>query len=249
VLHSLSVCCAPICIQHLTPSPTLLSPLSHHYLLPSLLVPPLWEQACSVPVGSASLPLSSDVTPYTFPLHPVTLLSTLTICMASPSLHIGSLTQACQILCIPPACIPIAPPCVGNCCSCTLWSCQYYSVGGPLFSQSCHYLILCLLVPPVWERAHSVAVGSALLLLSSDVIPYTFPLHPVASRHPQLSPCAWLPLPFTLGLSHRHVESCASHLCASPLLPPVQETAAPMLSSCVSTTQWGAHFSPGCVTA
>jgi len=191
VLHSLSVCCAPICIQHLTPSPTLLSPLSHHYLLPSLLVPPLWEQACSVPVGSASLPLSSDVTPYTFPLHPVTLLSTLTICMASPSLHIGSLTQACQILCIPPACIPIAPPCVGNCCSRTLWLCQYYSVGGPLFSQSCHYLILCLLVPPVWERAHSVAVGSALLLLSSDVIPYTFPLHPVASRHPQLSPCAW----------------------------------------------------------
>jgi len=181
VLHSLSVCCAPICIQHLTPSPTPSSPLSHHYLIPCPLVPPVWERACSVPVGSASSPLSGDITPYTFPSHPVALSSTLSMYMASPSLHVGSLTQACRILHIPPACIPIAPPCAGNCCSHALWSCQYYSVGGPHFSWSCHCLIVCLLVPPVWETPRSVAVRSTSLPLSGDVTPYTFPSHPVAS--------------------------------------------------------------------
>jgi len=180
LLCSLSVYCAPVCIQRSTPSPTPSSPLSHHYLIPCPLVPPVWERARSVAVGSASSPLSGDVTPYTFPSHPVASSSTLTMCVASPSLHVGSL-QACRILRIPPACVPIAPPCAGNCCSHALRSCQYYSVGGPLFSRSCHYLTPCPLVPPVWEMARSVAVGSASSLLSGDVTLHTFPSCPVTT--------------------------------------------------------------------
>jgi len=44
------------------PSPTPSLPPSHHYLLPSPLVPPLWDCARSVAVGSVSLPLSGDAT-------------------------------------------------------------------------------------------------------------------------------------------------------------------------------------------
>jgi len=154
---------------------------SCHYLIPCPLVPPVWERARSVAVGSASSPLSGDVTPYTFPSHPVASSSTLTVCVASPSVHVGSLTHACRILRIPPACVPIAPPCVGKGCSRALRSCQCYSVGGPLFSRSCHCLTPCPLVPPVWERARSVAVGSASSPLSGDVTLHPFPSHPVTT--------------------------------------------------------------------
>jgi len=54
-------------------------------------------------------------------------------------------------------------------------------MGGPLFSWSCHCLTPCPLVPPVWERARSVAVRSASLLLSGDVTLHTFPLHPITT--------------------------------------------------------------------
>jgi len=158
---------------------------SCHCLILCPLVPPVWERPRSVAVGSASSPLSSDITPYTFPSHPVASLSTLTMCVASPSLHVGSLIQACRISHFPHACIPIAPPYVGKGCSRALRSCQYYSVGGPLFSRSCHCLTLCLLVLPVWERARSVAVGSASSPLSGDVTLHTFPSRPITTcSHP-----------------------------------------------------------------
>ena len=161
-----------------------------HCLILCLLVPPVWERPRSVAVGSASSPLSGDVTPYTFPSHPIASSSTLTVCVASPSLHVGSLTQACRILRFLPARVPIAPPCAGKRCSSALRSCQYYSVGGPLFSWSCHCLTPCPLVPPVWERARSVAVGSASSLLSGDVTLHTFPSRPI---HHYLFPSPLLP--------------------------------------------------------
>ena len=137
----------------------------------------------------ASLPCntcSGDVTLYTFPSHPVVSSSTLTVCTASPSLDVRSLTQACRGFPIPPAPVPIAPPSVGDCCSLALPSRQYYSVEGPLFSRSCHYLIPCPLVLPVWERARAVAVGSASSLLSCDVTPHTFPSCPITTcSHPR----------------------------------------------------------------
>jgi len=107
------------------------------------------------------------------------------MCVASPSVHVGSLTQACRILRIPPACVPIAPPCVGKGRSRALRSCQYYSVGGPLFSRSCHCLTPCPLVPPMWERACSVAVGSVSSPLSGDITLHPFPSRPVTTcSHP-----------------------------------------------------------------